>query len=387
MRYIPFILLLFQGSTHISADTPGLHSRIYPDKETYLLGEPIFLNMEIVNNNSGPTQFDSSYGRCSRDMIKVQGAQRRPPDYNAPTCGYGVSQDTCGTPIDMLPPGEKRIGKIFLNGLFSFDNPGKYHIKAGADNFDISVVQGTEAQLKAAFDQYVQELPDSEASLLWNPTGMQRSDTIIAGITMMAPPFLEDVILRLSYTGMATAQTIPALGRLNTERTRKRLLELAERGNRLIEINRALAQTQYPSILAKMAGYMQDRRIVDNKSYYTWYYFLWNIGLFGEAAIPYLTTALEDPDKKQGAIRGLGVSGCREAVPILIELLEKSSGNELSYIRESLAQLTHLADGGFVKGPIPNPDEYRRWSEWWKLNGATVEIFDTDHCSNLKPLP
>lgn len=387
MRFATFTIILLLSCTLIWAETAGLNTRIYPEKNTYLLGEPIFLNMEIVNNSSRPIQFDGSYGRCSRDMIKVQGAQRHSPDYNEPTCGYGGFVGNCSTPIGMLPPGEKRIGKIFLNGLFSFDNPDKYHIKAGADNFDISVVQGMEAQLKAAFDQYVQELPDSEASLLWNPTGMQRSQAIIEGITRMAPPFLEDVILRLSYTEIGTAKTIPALGRLNTERTRKRLLELAERGNHLIEINRALAQTREPSILAKMTGYMQDRRIVDNKSYYTWYYFLWNIGLFGEDAIPCLTTALEDPDKKQGAIRGLGASGCREAVPILIEQLEKSSGNELSFIREGLAQLTHLADGGFVKGPILNPDEYLRWREWWELNEATAEIFDTDHCSKLEPLP
>jgi len=143
----------------------------------------------------------------------------------------------------------------------------------------------------------------------------------------------------------------------------------------------ALAQTRNPAALdvLKRIGNMKDHPARSDA--------IQTLGLFGEVAIPYLTTALKDPQTKHSAVQGLGVTGSRAAVPILIDLLEKSDNGAMIYARESLAQLTHLVIDSSVDPGTPHPSEYRRWLDWWALNGATAEIFDTDHCSELAPLP
>jgi hypothetical protein len=187
----PSIIFLFQVYVLLGADTSALQSRIYPEKETYLLGEPIFLNIEIVNNGSKPVEFDNSYGRCG-DMlgggmtIEGTGASRRPLKAMGPSCNYGGMGGgfNCGNPIAALQPGEKSAGLLFLNRSFSIDSPGTYkakirrgitifgenHFPAGSiqaeADLEIKVVQGTESQLKAIFKKILEDYPMSDAAFL-----------------------------------------------------------------------------------------------------------------------------------------------------------------------------------------------------------------------------
>jgi HEAT repeat protein len=197
----------------------------------------------------------------------------------------------------------------------------------------------------------------------------------------MPPSFLEDVILKMSKTRMAKSQSIAALGILNTERTRARLVEIAEQtsvGNDSTNAVIALAKTRDPSALPVLMRIGPARP-----------YAIWNIGLFGDKAIPFLTNALKNPGLQNDAIRGLGATGSRAAVPILIELLNNPQGAQLNLVRESLAQLTHLAAGSLFlsDAATPGQDDYRRWMAWWESKGTTAEIFNTDRCSEVKALP
>jgi len=89
------------------------------------------------------------------------------------------------------------------------------------------------------------------------------------------------------------------------------------------------------------------------------------------------------------AIKGLGATGSRSAVPILVELLNNPQGAQLNLVCESLAQLTHLAAGILFlpNAAMSRQDDYRRWIAWWNSKRATAKIYNTDHCSELIPCP
>ncbi len=62
---------------------PSLQARIYPEKATYFLGEPIFLDLELVNVTEKPVAVDSRLGEpcATPDTIEVVGAKRRLPGH------------------------------------------------------------------------------------------------------------------------------------------------------------------------------------------------------------------------------------------------------------------------------------------------------------------
>jgi hypothetical protein len=479
MRIAALMTLLFYSSALFGAEPPNVKWRIYPAKEAYLLGEPVFYNIELINISSKPVYYnDSSYDMCFGDVTQVIGGNRRSSEalvpaenymgpWNqvfhrrssealVPACHYGerdrmsaMSMDmSCHFGIDTLQAGAKHVRRIYLDS-FSFDSPGTYKVLARrrieiyeenrmfiglfemASDFDIKIVQGTEAQLRTAFEPFVKSFrsvkvypaettatnePQATApgqqqtagSGGEQPSSKQQSSQdflpdyydAIDVITAMAPPFLEDVILEISKSSRLVVpmrDVIAALGKLNTKRTRERLAELAEKTNAgdkslLAEFSAkmgvnalavaALAQTRDPSALAVLM------KIGDWNDHPARADAIRNIGLLGEIAVPYLKAALKrDVLSKDSAIHGLGATASRAAVPILIDLLEKSDGIWLMFVRESLAQLTHFVDGGKTIDSEPKPDEYRHWREWWTLHGATAEIFDTNHCSDLAPLP
>jgi hypothetical protein len=419
MRLIALLFFLLQAGTLLGADAPGLEARFYPEKETYILGEPIFLNIEVVNNMQKPVTLDNGFGKCEDrydgGKTKMPGAKRRFPTPLVASCYGGGWGGGCAKGSFTLQSGAKQVEKLFLTALFSIDSPGTYKVQARrrieiyadesshfnatgwlevASDFDISVVPGTDEQLRKAFERYVQDLTISSSSGTWNKQDQQRykardkaRNNAIDAITTMAPLFLEDVILRLAEApNWEIVKAIPALGHLNTERTRKRLAELAvqsDQGALSQPAVGALAKTHDPSALAVLMqiGSMADHPARSFAIQYT--------GLYGNAAIPYLAAAINNRESyvQVAAIRGLGATASRTAVPILIDLLKKSEHSLLRDVRESLAQLTHLADGGDPTSDKPRPDEWRHWREWWALNGATAKIFDTNQCSEAAPLP
>lgn len=274
------------------------------------------------------------------------------------------------------------------------DAPGTYKVQArrrisiyadskvvgtldATSELDIEIVQGDVAELKRAFEKYTRDLTFD---------GFQVRFNAIAAITTAAPPFLEDHILQLSRTSYGAGPTITALASLNTPRTRKRLAEMAEDpdrpGTRQAAIG-ALAQTLDPSVLNILeriakTGLPGDRSLA-----------ITNLGLFGKPGFALLSFTLRDPDVniQIAAVRGMGATASRSAVPILIDLLRTSDRQLALDARVSLAELTHFAVDGKPFLQNPPPEEWRRWHQWWVANHATAEIFDTNHCSEPRPLP
>ncbi len=401
--FVLLILVCFPSVVQASQ----LQGRIYPQQQDYLLGEPIFLEIELVNNAKQPVFIDAAVGTCSvPDETEVVGASHRRRAYWPRGC-YEGGGGSCGSAGIVLKEGEKVVRQILLSRSFSFDHPGKYRIMARhlipiyadehlsarkaffdlASNFNVNVFQGTEAQLEAAFTRYIEALPSAEAAPEFE--SRQRFSArinAVDAITTMAPPFLEDTIIRLSESSIWVGKAIPALGSLNTEGTRRRLAELAENsGEFRQDAMAALVNTRNPSVLPVLERIGKDT-FVDGGSRAN---AIWDLGLFGNSAIPFLAATLADPDEniRMAAIRGLGATANRKAVPILIDQLRKSTGYLLRDVRLSLAQLTHFAVEGNPMDVNPRPGEYQHWRKWWDEHSKAAEIFNTEHCSQPRSLP
>jgi hypothetical protein len=111
-------------------------------------------------------------------------------------------------------------------------------------------------------------------------------------------------------------------------------------------------------------------------------------------AIPALLARMNSakPGVRGSAIYALGSTGSREAVPLLISLLnvspfpnEKASMEETASANAALQQLTHH----YLPRPLPEAwvDSARqRWQEWWLDSGQEAKIYRPGECAPDTPL-
>ncbi len=376
---------------------PSLQARIYPEKATYFLGEPIFLDLEMVNVTDKPLEVDSRFGEpcIPPDTIEVVGAKQRSFAW-APSCYRGIA-GSCGSGWIHLGPGQKHVERILLNRIFTIENPGTYQVRArrdfsvtvysngfssvksvtAASDFQIDVVEGRETDLHAVFEPFVRDLSNPKPAIQGNAATV---------ISVLAPRFLEDVILKLADNPNWVAGTLSALASLSTPRTRNRLAWLAEhtaRGGTRQPAIGALAQTRHPAVLPVLKRIAKDGESGDR------YFALVNIGLLGKRAVPFLKAALREKDVnvQVAAVRGLGASACSSAVPVLIDLLRSPDPQVAKEAQVNLAQLTHYSINKNPFAEIPGNESWIRWRKWWRSNGATADVFDTNSCSEPRPLP
>jgi hypothetical protein len=373
-----------------------LAGRFHPEKQTFLVGEPIFIDFEITNTGNRSAWVDQRMGQpcIEPDPIEVVGAQRHELGSDASFgCFGGIAGDCLGGDLE-LKPGAKQTTRIFLNASFRLDHAGTYTIHARrsvpvypsddltasrtattmefASDFQIMLQNGSEDQLKAAFQSYVEDARTPNLGDHW---------LAVEPIEEMAPAFLEDLILQLADTpGRASPE---ALLRLNSPKSKQKLAELASHaGDVQQQAILALAKTRDPGylpVLIGIAGKSED----GNRDFA-----IWGAGLFGEDAVPFLVSMLTSPDVnvRAAATRALGLTKSRSAVSVLIGALPSRDEELHRDVIESLAELTHhsLTDES-RKEPF-STDEYRRWSKWWRKNELTAPIYSTENCPEPQPL-
>jgi hypothetical protein len=375
----------------------ALVGRFYPEKQTYFVGEPVLIDFEITNTGDKAAWIDQRMGEpCTEpDPIEVVGAKHEGIGWDTTFGCYGGVGGSCPGGAIELKPGAKHIARIFLNSGFRLDRPGTYQVHArriapvypsGAfaaswtvpkkefsSDFQISLVQGTEEELKSAFRPYVEDASTPEQGDHW---------LAVAAIESMAPPFLEDLILKLAETPNRVSPV--TLLRLNTPRPKQKLVDWAEQStNGALQQGaiQALAETRDPSYMAlliRIAGRSTDG-IRD--------FAIWGAGLFGEDAIPFLNSTLHNGDvyARVAAARGLGLTRSRSAVSILIGALQDPNDEVHRAVTVSLAELTHRSVTKEPWHESPSPDHYLRWQNWWLKNEHTAQIYGTDSCVQPEP--
>lgn len=403
---------------------PSVAAHFYLQKDTYGVGEPVFLYLEFQNRGKAPVWYDGTLG-CGLDMtFQVTPAEGRsqgwPPTALSCFILSGTSGPDCFSTGDTeLKPGAKHIWRELVNGPYLLDDPGTYTISAhgsvgwshsknprsGTDlhvtgNFTIATDFEGERELKDAFAPLVNELSSPKRTTRW---------LAVSAITDLAPPFLESTIIDLSRNQKTVYTAVAALRRLGTPAALARLVSIA-RQNKDSEVREAaienLALTHnkaYLPVLAKLTAEAgnRDRTIAIQAA-----------GLLGgKDAVPILAPLLSGHESyiREAAIRGLVRAGCREAVAPLVSALVDPDPGVRAMARLALAQLTHRSatnrvapqpggrqgasawpysgpDAALYHPALPPRQVYLRWVAWWTQNGTTAPIYGLHQCATTKPL-
>jgi hypothetical protein len=390
---ITLLLVLFVDPAALLAGSVG--ARFSADKAAYLLGEPVFVTLTVTNNGIKTVwlEFKSPDMAllCHDFATEVSGAEL-PEEWG---CGIAGS---CGRGLPGVEPGKSITVRRLLNHEFRFRRIGPYSIHAhttvmvrekdlwdspiidqveAGETIPIKVQRGSETQLRAAFQPFVAEID--------NPDPMTQNDAVSA-ITELAPPFLEDVLIRLTKTKYASAAMI-ALRKANTPEAWDVLAQLATdaddssvRTAAIQNLGRTSGRSYLPVLFQSMQSSDKEiRRAAASAA-----------GQLGRGdSVQQLAALLSsaDADIRQAGIEGLGNTHARAAVPLLIGMLLDSEASVRSAVVGSLRLLTHrVALDDKVWSDVTTPEGAaavrKRWVRWWNADSGDAEMHGLSDCAS-----
>lgn len=366
--------------------TAQIRGRLYPEKQTYLVGEPAFVVLDLANPESQPVWVSMSCVWLDTRFV----APTAPKPHRGVSlfgCWGGIG-GSCGGGAKEIRPGGHYTRRYLLDGPFRIDAPGIYPIRAWhkvdlytgensfqilssqevVSEFELTFIAGGESELAAAYAPILRDLksPDPETSWLARMAVLQNP-----------PLFLEDAILALSHDPQTAVSAISGLQRLATPRAKARLAELSAAGDP--DAITALGELGDPAYCSLMLD------VARSNPEYSRFIALRAAGyLCGKAALPFLAGVLTKADSSArfAAADALGNSRSREAVSLLIPLLLDADPNVRRAARESLATLTHRRskrDEGTARAVHDD------WTAWWASNRATAPIYGIDDCQEPPP--
>jgi hypothetical protein len=370
-----------------------------------MAGEPIFLLFNLKNASPQPIVIGTAdpISFCSGYHFELPGVK----DRDALPCmgGFGGS---CMSSDTTLAPGQSRTERILLNRRYELRQPGNYtlhvsktarYVPGSNDNlqslhfnglnqeFDDTlqiVLQPSETDdLKPDFVQYEQDLHSSD----WQ-TRNEAADVI----ARLAPPFLEPVILNMLADSSLQEYGVEGLRNLGTPSAHRALADFVEHSPPTNDSAPYQTALRYLGEIgdATDVPFLIDVAEKNGPDTYNRDLAIESAGKAGgAAAVPALVSELSDPsiDTEQDAVRALYLTGSREAVPVLIELLRSPEGRVSSTAEYGLEMLTHRSGASTNEMKPPPPDTYPKWVRWWTLNGPTATIFKSDQCDKIEPLP
>lgn len=400
-----FIVLALCLLAAVPASAQGLTGRFYPQKSSYLLGEPVWFVFEVTNKGNVPVhiEYSNPYGVCAfGGGYSFDVAEARP--LGRWRCGYGAS--CAGGGSEPLAAGSTYSQRLLLNQWFLVDHPGRYRVSASRNlrfgvhagdfgillapssrlfksEFEIEVVEGEKTKVENAFEPFLMNLGSPD---------LDRRIEAVETITAIAPPFLEKRLIALA-TGrdsFAQSRAIPALGRLKTAESRRVLAKLVEDRQEYYSWQAidALAQTGdriYVPLLEELASEPKWQNLA--------------IPALGELGgrdvisllVPFIHHPLgppSEPPVQQLAIRGLANTARREAIPYLIEALRNPLVHRDAV--NALEELTHLVvfeekskHWLYTEEDDETADRMaRRWQRWWKSTGEKAKLYGPGDCAS-----
>ncbi len=236
------LLLMFAATT---VPRPGwaeqIRGQLYPEKRTYLIGEPVFVVLDLANTGSQPAWISSS---CAWLDTRFEAPTAPKPRRGVSLfgCAGGGVAGSCGGSAREIPPGEHYKRRYLLDGFFRLDSPGVYPIRAWhkvdiyagetgyqivasqelVSEFELNFIEGSEEELASVYAPVLRDLksPDPETSSLAR-----------AAVLQNPPPFLENVILAMAEDPPTAAGSVFGLQQLATVRTKAQLAELSAAHN------------------------------------------------------------------------------------------------------------------------------------------------------------
>ena len=379
-------------------------ARFALEKQTFLLGEPIFCTFTI--ENTGSQVFAFAYRMPSRVLnselegeprFSVSDERGRPqPDPAPKPCGGAKGSAVYGSV--MLPPGQVHTERWLLNQWARFSRPGRYHVRAerrlpllgmnGAmpefsrapvayalalNELSFDIVSATESELRIAFQPYLE--------ILQKPGNWNAGEAVLV-LTTLPQPFLLEQLTALAHAPPSEhrwnpQQALEGLARLGTPAAWEEILRIAqgvgsseaqddeplrayamlllgEKGDPafvvpLLEVLATAPATLRGDVLRAL-GFFQDTR-----------------------ASEILFTKLHSPaaNERVNAILGLRNLGSKDVIPALLAMLSDPEAEVRQVANFALQGLTGQK---FKLSSRARPAESARaaewWHAWWREHGA-----------------
>lgn len=376
-----------------------VEGRLYLDKTNYLVGEPIYLNLELANKGNEPVRFfsGSSYSFCSGYEIDVSTG---PPPPNQ-SC-LGGEAGSCIASEWTLAPGEIRKDKVLVNFEHDLSKPGQYTVHAtrtlryGSPNESLpNMADDAQVKIEAAIEIQVAIGSDEALVPMFQPFLADLSSKIekrqieaARVIGSLAPAFLEDTILSMVNSPGTRPYALIGLRHLNTARSRARLASFVQDTpdysydkEQAIKDLSEMGDTEYFPLLLAEAKKWEPNQARD--------YVLAAARLGGEAAMPYVVSLFgsSEPFSRGNALMALPETGSPQAVPFLIEALKDPNTDFGRLASLGLIQLTHRSpfEDGRIWGESPSA-EYRDWTRWWSTHSSDAAIYKPSECGAVEQL-
>jgi hypothetical protein len=356
-----------------------LQGRFYPEKASYMLGEPVLFSVEIRNAGTQPVFLNAKNpGKCSDNyQFSVSGP--------GPSCG-AKWDGGCGDKLLSLKPGESNGATWPLNFWYQFEREGKYEINATrhlpimstagefqdftfSSKFEITMTPLDPARVQNILQDFERQLNSSDPDVRHSALDV---------LATTAPAYFQGIALTLSRSKdqFAVLHAVGALARINTAETRAALADLltgsevTTEDETLVRFHaiEGLGHDGDPSYQALIGLYLDDKNE--------------HIQLAAMVAIAQLAKAdtahqlqrfffSSNPVARKNVAAALRFSTNPESVEALIDLITDKDAGVRQQVLTSLAELTghSVAEGAQLPAQAQNA-----WRGWWRENKAKLYL-------------
>ncbi|HVA17001.1 MAG TPA: HEAT repeat domain-containing protein [Candidatus Dormibacteraeota bacterium] len=378
------------------ASAQQITGRFYPEKDHYLVGEPVIVDFEVVNGTDKAAEIDNfDCPWMTPRQFEVGNASPKKKIGLFGCTVQGIAGDCLGSTVE-IPAGGKYLKRLLLEGPFELDFPGSYHIRASREQeirakgthqvladlkveseFYLTLEAPTESELEAAYGPFFKDLRSNDLAVRYFAA---------SAVTQNPPPFAEAAILALANDPQIPAASIEGLARLATPAARAKLLQMSS--------TKSPEYLRQPAIeaLGEIANSDDCQAMLDiasqNKNYTQGEAYIVSGHICKEQAIPTLLRALPTADSQlpMYLATAFGNTQSRNAVPPLITLLANPDELVRRDAEEALATLTHRKSVYGIANADSARQSYMEWSNWWAVNGKTASLYGPDTCAEPQPL-
>jgi hypothetical protein len=370
--------------------------KVSPTKSTYLVGEPVWVVVEVTNVGAEALTYTS----CGEHgtVLAVEGfSPRQTPNlWGCSGVGGGVGGSYgCGIgQPPVLNPGaavsyRSMLGNYYLTaGSFVLHAKGTAPVRwrsisdpvpgAGFNaDVPITVTEGSDEELWKVYAPYLADADDAG-----NPGALAKARNVIVE---MAPPLLEKTIYGFSRGSNADPSLAArGLGRIDTPASRADLISLYRDNANLAlrrQIVQALAYMGTAEETTFFADVLQGLEARPDDGVRSWAALaLGRIGTEDHAALEALLAAPAGAgaETRTAVAAALGNTKSPEAVPALIDMYSDQNENVRNTVCGTLRGLTayQWCNGSGTDAAI----QQERWRRWWATQASQIVLHGDGEC-------
>jgi hypothetical protein len=352
-----------------------LQGRFYPEKESYMVGEPALFNVEI--KNAGPEVIYINAKNPDKCLDTF--------DFSVTGAGSGCVANwkaECRDPLSPLAPGDTIRAQWPLNFWYQFERSGKYEVKATrhipirsahGDFQDFTFSSKFEVKLDPPDPVRVQTiLQEFERNLHSNDPEVRHAALDVLSTT--APSYFQGTALRLARDedAFVVLHAAGALERINTPETRAALADIIATGEATTEY-KITARIRAIEALGRNGDASYQSLIehyIDDKNEHIQLAAMIADAQLGKAeAVLHLQRFFfsSEPVIRKNAALALRFSTASEAVEALVNAIPDKDAGVRERVLTSLKELTGHSVGGALDGASPERIQ-DRWRSWWRAN-------------------